>query len=351
MSEQVGPTTSLEREGHRVLSKTFAEIEWLLLMLVLLYQTFGGTRDEGSSAVAMALFFYAAFILSFRYDRLYQMELRRKMALKTVVMIVFITWSLWFTGKVESPLLNTYLLAIISSALALGKIMTLVELAVIALCFLFLGDHSSIKDLYSLRYVGGMAAQFAPFVLVAYITTTFSADIRYGLNKAKVISETDELTGLLNRRGFAVVATRMHGQSVRHNRDLSVLMIDSDNLKPVNDNYGHHAGDRLLIHLVQTIQSQVRFTDVFARQGGDEFIIMLPETPASGALHVAEKIRKAVAMSPLVVDGKNIGVTVSIGVASYPDEGRTLEALLANADAAMYAAKTAGRDQVVKFAA
>src|SRR5262252_8583646 len=103
----------------------------------------------------------------------------------------------------------------------------------------------------------------------------FSADIRFGLARAKLESETDELTGLLNIRGFALAANRLFAQALRHDRASSVLMIDSDNLKGVNDSYGHDAGNRLLRHLAVAIQAELRFTDVAARYGGDEFIVLL----------------------------------------------------------------------------
>lgn len=351
MPRDISEKISLAQEELRGIARTVAEIEWLLLLLVLLYMAFDGFESENRTAVSMALFFYAAFIMSFRYANFYKVESRWKIAIETWGMMVFITWSLWFTGRLESPLVNTYLLVIITSALTLGKLTTLGLLWLIAACFFFLGSHSTIHDLFSLSYAGGIVAQFAPFVLVAYILTMFSSDIRYGLNKAKLMSETDELTQLPNRRGFAIAADRLFGQSVRYNRALSMLMIDSDNLKQVNDSYGHKAGDRLLTLLVKSIQRQLRDTDIIARYGGDEFVVLLPETPAHGALDVADRIRNSVANTPLEIDGRAVKITVSIGVATYPGDGYTLDSLVANADEAMYKAKTEGRDQVAKFSA
>src|SRR5690606_3512730 len=198
-------------------------------------------------------------------------------------------------------------------------------------------------------HIGAIVAQFAPFMLVAYITTMFSSDIRYGLNKAKLVAETDELTSLLNRRGFAIVAAKMLGQTSRHNRELSVLMIDSDNLKQINDKHGHKAGDNLLLTLVRIIQGQLRETDVLARYGGDEFVVLLPEAGATGAFEVAERIRESISRASLDLDGKAAKRTVSMGIATYPADGRTLDALVDNADKAMYKAKMKGRDKVITF--
>ena len=340
---------SIELEELRGISRTVAEIEWLLLILVLLYLAFGGPTKEDEVPITAALLFYAAAVMSFRYANFYKRETRWKIAIETWAMIVFITWSLWFTGKLSSPLLNTYMLAVITSALTLGKLTTLIEVVLIAACHILLGDADPAQTLFTLRGIGGLAAQLAPVLLVAYVTTMFSADIRYGLNKAKLLSETDELTGLYNTRGFAIVTDRLFGQAQRYSRSASVLMIDSDNLKVVNDNHGHEAGNRLLRQLAESIQAELRYTDVPARYGGDEFVVLLPETPPEGAMDVAERMRESMAAKPLVFDGKQVTSTVSIGVASYPVDGQTMDAIVARADRALYKAKTTGRNRVVRF--
>ena len=340
---------SIELEELRGVSRTVAEIEWLLLILVLLYLTFGGPAKEDEVAITAALFFYAAFVMSFRYANFYKRETRWKIAIETWAMIVFITWSLWFTGKLSSPLLNTYMLAVITSALTLGKLTTLIEVVLIAACHVLLADADPAQTLLSLRGIGSLAAQLAPVLLVAYVTTMFSADIRYGLNRAKLLSETDELTGLYNTRGFAIVADRLFGQAQRYKRAVSILMVDSDNLKTVNDAHGHEAGNRLLRQLAERIQAELRYTDVPARYGGDEFVVLLPETPSKGAADVAERIRESMAAIPLVCDGTAVRSTVSIGVASFPEDGNSMDAIIARADRALYKAKNEGRNRVLCF--
>jgi diguanylate cyclase (GGDEF)-like protein len=327
---------SIEQEELRGISRTVAEIHWLMLIVVLVYLVFGGVREdaEEAAAVSAGLFFYGALVMSFRYANFYRRETRWKIAIETGGMIVFVTWVLWYTDRLASPLLNAYLLPVITSALTLGKIATLANVAVIAACYVLLGQ-SGLGEIASMRFVAGFAAQFAPVGLVAYITTMFSADIRYGLQRAKLLSETDDLTGLFNTRGFAIAANRLFGQALRYERPASVLMIDSDNLKGVNDAHGHDAGNRLLRELAGAIQAQLRDTDVPARYGGDAFIVLLPETPAKGALDVAERMRKA--------------ISVSVGVACFPEDGRTLDALAARADRALYQAKKNGRNCVVRY--
>jgi diguanylate cyclase (GGDEF)-like protein len=343
------PPVSIEQEELRGISRTVAEIHWLLLILVLVYLIFGGARGdpESNAAISAGLFFYAALVMSFRYANFYKRETRWKIAIETVGMVAFITWVLWYTDGLASPLLNAYLLPVITSALTLGKVFTLLAVGLIAACHMLLGGGMT----YDLPFVGAFVAQLAPVLLVAYITTMFSADIRYGLARAKVLAETDDLTGLLNVRGFALAANRLFAQAARHGRATSVLMIDSDNLKSVNDGHGHAAGNELLRHLAQSIQAELRFTDVAARYGGDEFIVLLPDTPAKGAMEVAERIRKRISGTAVKVGGSDLVSSVSIGIACYPEDGATLDALAAHADGALYSAKQDGRNRSVKFRA
>src|SRR5688572_13387130 len=342
--------TSIEQEELRGISRTVAEIHWLLLILVLLYLVFGGERQdkEADAAVSAALFFYAALVMSFRYANFYKHESHWKIALETLGMVAFVTWVLAYTEGLASPLLNAYLLPVITAALTLGKLATLGIVGLIAACYIYLAGGAPV-EIATLRFVGAFAAQLAPVLLVAYITTMFSADIRYGLQRARLLSETDELTGLFNTRGFAIAANRLFAQALRYDRGASVLMIDSDRLKSVNDSAGHEAGNRLLRQLAHAIQAELRFTDVPARYGGDEFIVLLPETPPKGAMDVAERIRNAIASRPLAINGQNIQATVSVGIACYPEDGRSLDALATRADRALYQAKQEGRNRVVRY--
>ena len=140
---------SIEQEELRGISRTVAEIEWLLLILVLLYRVFGGPTAFVEPALSMAMFFYAAFVMSFRYTNFYRRETRWKIAVETLAMILFLTWALWFTGGLRSPLLNAYLLAVITAALTLGKTLTLAHVGLIALCYVFLdwqlGTHEMLR--------------------------------------------------------------------------------------------------------------------------------------------------------------------------------------------------------------
>ena len=341
---------ALEQDELKGFSRTIAEIEWLLLGLVLVYLLAGGPADEGRVAIHTALFFFAAFILGLHYVHFYKLENRSKLMFETWVMIGFITWVVWFSGQIYSPLLNLYLLPIIASALIFGKLPTAFKVGAIIACFMFLAYNPKSKTLLTLPLWGEILAISAPMILVAYITTMLAADIRYAVDKIKQVSDTDELTGAYNMRAFSSVLQRAFRQAVRYGHALSVVMIDSDNLKQINDTHGHESGNRLLQHVVRCIREQLRGSDVMARFGGDEFIVLLPETNNKGALEMAERIRKAVEISRFDVRSAHASITVSLGIASYPEDGGNLDVILDKADKAMYRAKQRGRNRVVAYA-
>lgn len=346
-----GNPFSFEQSEVKGFSRSVAEIEWLLLILVLLYVVVDGPPEDSRPAILMALFFFAAFVLAFHYANFYRQESRWKLAIETWAMIGFITWIVWFTGKLDSPLLNLYLLTVITSALALGKMVTLLEMGLITGCYVFLGYSASEFNLFALAYWSGLLAQITPMLLVAYLTTMLSADIHYALTKIKLLSETDELTGLFNMRAFSPILERESVRSLRYSRPYSIMMVDSDNLKSINDIYGHETGNRLLKHVVHQIQSVLRATDVMARYGGDEFVILLPETAAAGAEEVAERMRQALQGTPFSIDGKKIETTISMGISTYPDHGEDVQRLVEKADQAMYRSKEKGRNTYTSYAA
>ncbi len=340
----------LTTDELRGFTRTIAEIEWLLLILVLLFQLALSPDQVSSAALAMAMFFYTAFVLLFRYVNFYRQESYWKLAIETGMMIVFITWVLFYTGRLSSPLVNLYLLVIITSSLTLGRFATIASMIVIGGCYVWLGyptKHSSSFPTASAEFV----AQFAPMLLVAYITTMLSADTRRAMAHVKTLSETDELTGSLNRRAFLSVAARNHSLAQRFGRKYSVIMIDSDSLKVVNDNHGHEAGDELLKVMVQKIQHELRQSDLMSRYGGDEFVVLLPDTDGEGVVLTAERIRERIATATLHVGEKRVAISASMGVATYPDNGGDFDRVFEASDTAMYASKNSGKNKVTVAAA
>ncbi|HSN39905.1 MAG TPA: GGDEF domain-containing protein, partial [Burkholderiales bacterium] len=145
------------------------------------------------------------------------------------------------------------------------------------------------------------------------------------------------------------ISERISKQAARYKRPFSILLIDSDSLKAVNDTYGHEAGNQLLKNTVQCIQNQLRESDIVARYGGDEFIVLLPETPCSHAASVATRIRQSIENTPVVARNRKVRITASIGVACYPDHGDNLKAIMEKTDQAMYLSKAGGRNRVTIY--
>jgi diguanylate cyclase (GGDEF)-like protein len=159
---------------------------------------------------------------------------------------------------------------------------------------------------------------------------------------------TDSLTGLANRRAFDDAFAREVSQSQRSSKPLSLLIVDIDHFKRVNDTHGHAAGDEVLRHVARAILASVRATDTAARQGGEEFAVILPFTADEQARIVAERIRKNVAAMRVPYEGKELGVTVSLGGVSVVATKEVERGAIVNrADAALYQAKSSGRDRVV----
>jgi diguanylate cyclase (GGDEF)-like protein len=163
--------------------------------------------------------------------------------------------------------------------------------------------------------------------------------------RVSVLSLTDELTGLGNRRLLRQEMEREKRRADRYDRNFSVLIFDIDFFKLVNDNYGHFAGDQILIQLAEIMNDNVRDIDTCIRYGGEEFLVILPETNLDGAVAVAEKIRNTVEQSVFTIGRKKIQITVSLGIAVYPIHAATDEVLLQKADDALYCAKINGRNR------
>jgi diguanylate cyclase (GGDEF)-like protein len=197
--------------------------------------------------------------------------------------------------------------------------------------------------------IAGVVMLAVGLLLLATIVSVASREHRRALEATMRLARFDPLTGLYNRTHFFAELEREIRLSQRAGRTFALLMIDVDGLKPVNDAFGHHYGDRLLTGLTSVIRATVRATDTPARYGGDEFVVLLPDTDAAGAYVVAEKLRHDISGFSIQVSDRTVRTSVSLGLVSYPDDGTTADALMAAADSALYEAKRTGRDRIVGY--
>ncbi len=226
-----------------------------------------------------------------------------------------------------------------------------------------------VSVLLSVSFIGGMAVAFefelgealwsiAVAVLVPVLVATPVArvllDLLHSLEalraQAQSLANADPLTGAFNRRRFIELAEAHLARANHDQKPTSVLLLDIDDFKRVNDRHGHEAGDRVLKTVAETCVRALRPGDLFARWGGEEFVALLPTAGKDDAFDVARRLRDAVARAAVQAGGQRIGVTVSVGVATQSEGNGDLDALLSQADRAMYSVKRSAKAAAARAA-
>lgn len=187
-------------------------------------------------------------------------------------------------------------------------------------------------------------AVLAPLMLFGFVR--LSQQLARAETQLRTLASEDPLTGVFNRRRFLELAAIEWARGTRHAHAQSLLVIDVDEFKRVNDEYGHLSGDQTLRHVAEECRAALRRTDLLGRYGGDEFVVLLPETGAPGARRMAERIRQSIERSEVRTLAGTVRITVSIGVAGRHLGMSSVDGLVADADAALYRAKAKGRNCV-----
>jgi diguanylate cyclase (GGDEF)-like protein len=268
-----------------------------------------------------------------------------KFILEGSVAITFATLLVVLTGRDQSPFYFTFPLIVGGAALVVSPRITFaLALAASVAYIVAVGPPGSAT--IPQQTVAVVGINITALVLLAYVAMVIAREQRRARDAAIRLSTIDPLTGLFNRTFFFAAVEREIARSARSGRGFCLLMMDLDELKLINDRHGHFFGDRVLRGVGEVIRAGGRKIDTSARYGGDEFVVLLPETDPTGAYVLAEKIRIGVSDLKVDVAGTTIQPSVSIGVVSYPDDGRTSDELMITADSSMYHSKRAGKNRV-----
>lgn len=246
----------------------------------------------------------------------------------SIQIIVYSVISLYFKN-LKHAWISLYLFNMINSAVVF---------------YYFLHHENNLNLLYYNYFIGSTLIAVLIYFLIKYFR---NFDTK--LNKLLEDSTTDYLTGIHNVRGFDQEYNKAINWSTRKNERLSFLMLDIDHFKKINDTYGHSAGDEILKQLAEILQSTCRIFDIVSRNGGEEFSVILQDTPLSHAKEVAERIREAVENFEFKIRKEIIKLTISIGCSSYPENTQNPDELISLADKALYKAKESGRNRVIVY--
>jgi diguanylate cyclase (GGDEF)-like protein len=269
-----------------------------------------------------------------------------KFVVEGSVAITVATLLVALTGGVSSPFFFAYPLIVGGAALVVSPVITLGLAAAASIGYVLAVTAGSPAGPLGPSSAAIVGVNLTALILLAYVATVIARAQRRTRNAAIRLSTVDSLTGLFNRTFFFAAIEREIARSARSGRGFCLLMMDLDELKSINDRLGHFHGDRVLRGVGAVISQGVRQIDTAARYGGDEFVVLLPETDPTGAFVLAEKIRFGVNNMPVEMPGEGSRPSLSIGVVAYPDDGRTPDELIISADGAMYASKRAGKDRV-----
>jgi diguanylate cyclase (GGDEF)-like protein len=321
-------------------------VSWTFLLATTTVVTVTGLWPENQTAILVLMVLAGLFVLVV-HDLLPRDALGpAKFALEGSVAITVATMLVALTGGVASPFFFSFPLIVGGAALVVTPAITFALATIATLGYLLavvLGSPEAVSSATTVAVVG---VNLTAMILLAYVAMVIAREQRRSRDAAIRLSTIDPLTGLFNRGFFFAALEREIARSARSGRGFCLLMMDLDELKAVNDRLGHFHGDRVLRAVGEVVVAGVRRIDTAARYGGDEFVVLLPETDPTGAFVLAEKIRIGVEEMPLELPEGGPQPSLSAGVVSYPDDGSTADELMISADGAMYASKRAGKNRV-----
>jgi diguanylate cyclase (GGDEF)-like protein len=325
--------------------RIMGNISWLLIALVTLDIKLMPT--DSASLIFLAAFCVLLFI--YNINARYGILSRKFSAFKTFVdLMVFLTFIVavcWYTGRITSPFMSLIYLVLMATSLTQGRRVTylMAVLAVSSYVLLASEEFKGINDFLT------HTLELFPFMLIAHLGAMLAGETESARREVERLSLTDEVTGINNMRNFFILADAQGKLAKRSMRPYAICMIDADNLKKINDQHGHLAGTELIRQVAAMITSMVRSSDICARYGGDEFVIMFNETSTQDVIAAVERIVSGMAATPFEFEGVALSTTLSAGLAGYPEDGADVRTVMANADEAMYISKRTGKNRLTVF--
>ncbi len=319
-------------------------VAMVFILAALTVVTVSGVWPEAQGGVTLLLV-VAALVVLVVHDVLPASVARTVIfAIEGLVAVGLTAALVAVTGRQASPFFPVFLLIVSGAALVISARATFV-LATLAIAgyiaAVAVGDGTSLVA----ATVSTISINVTALLLLTYVSMAIARMQRRSRDAAIRMSTIDAMTGLYNRPFLFSSIEQEIARSTRTGRGFCLLMMDLDELKPINDRYGHFVGDRALRAVSDVIKFGVRRIDIPARYGGDEFVVLLPETDPTGGYVLGEKIRQGV--SELVVPGTEVRTSMSVGMVAYPEDGRTADELMISADRAMYASKRLGKNRVM----
>ena len=339
MIEAKGWVSSETRERYAGHNRVLGVIAWLLVGLVLfdIYLVLHSPQALYVALCSLALVFFLTA------SRFFLPNGQLKASLELTLLLVYLVAVCWFTGKTDSPFVSVIYLILMATSLTLGRRITYLMAGLAIACYTLLAAGDS-PALWS--HISGYLIRVFPFILIAHVGALLSGEAEGARAEVERLSLTDDLTELNNMRSFEALALQQEKVSRRYETPYAICMLDADNLKQINDRHGHLAGTELIKWTARTIRSNIRESDIAARFGGDEFIIMYPDHDKELIRPAVERIVRAMGACSFSYEGEMIECTLSGGIASFPTDGDDLRSVVKQADLAMYRSKRQGKNRV-----
>ncbi len=332
-------------QRYKGYDRIMGNISWLLIALVALDVKLMPTDHSSMAFLAIfsiLLFFYN---LNARYGMMSRKFSPFKTFIDLMVFLAFIVAVCWYTGKMTSPFMSLIYLILMASALTQGRRVTYFMAGLAITSYVLLAS----VDFRELNYYLTHILELFPFMLIAHLGAMLAGESEAARQEVERLSLTDDVTGINNMRNFFLLAEAQEKLAKRYVRPFAICMLDADNLKKVNDKHGHFAGTLLIQKVAGMITDNIRSSDISARYGGDEFVIMFNETSKQDVISAVERIVAGMASAPFEFEGELITTTLSAGLAGYPEDGEDVRSVMANADEAMYVSKHSGKNRLTVF--